>query len=252
LARTPCSTSKTRSGSTAAGAGVLTLADSNALDVAEGTLSFRFEAASLSSMQGLYSRDAIFHSGDAEHMSIFLTGTTLRVQIESQYKTQVLNFDGVQAGDETHVAVTFDGNEVTLYVDGQEADSVASTYTQATSPEATHFGALSVWSRSGTEYNSNPFNGEISDIAIYDAALASDDISTLAGTAAAPEPAPEPAPVPEPEPDARPGCRPRPAPHPSRTSPSARNAPRSEAPSGATPVYSLGRTDSVVTLRPTR
>jgi hypothetical protein len=76
----------------------LTLADSNALDVAEGTLSFRFEAASLSSMQGLYSRDAIFHSGDAEHMSIFLTGTTLRVQIESQYKTQVLNFDGDAGG----------------------------------------------------------------------------------------------------------------------------------------------------------
>jgi hypothetical protein len=44
-------------------------------------------------------------------------------------------------GEETHVAVTFDGSEVTLFVDGQEVDSVASTYTQATSPEATHFGA---------------------------------------------------------------------------------------------------------------
>jgi len=196
----------------------LSLPDTDVLDIAEGTIAFDFRTTTLDGIQGLYSRDAVFMSGDGNHMSIFLVDSTLFARMESDLTTSILRFDGIQAGTDTHVALNFDGSLVKLFVDGRSVDESASSYTQATSPEYTQFGALGWHSATGAEEAGNPsgaahhsdvLNGEMSNIAIYDAALGDDAIAALASgileePELLPEPAPEPAPAPEPEPDPAP------------------------------------------------
>jgi uncharacterized beta-barrel protein YwiB (DUF1934 family) len=164
---------------------VLVLPDDDSLDIATGTIAFGFTAHQTRTLQGLYSRDAINHSGDGNHLSIYIQKGSLIARVQHDGGEVQLRYDGLSAETETHVAFTFDGETVKLFVDGAQADSAASGFTQATSPEQTQFGALGWMSTSGDDRFDNIFNGIISDAAIYDAAiydvaLGEDEIGRLA------------------------------------------------------------------------
>jgi hypothetical protein len=118
---------------------VLTLPEGDRQDLAEGTLSFRFEADTLEGVQGLYSREPL-SAGDDNHLSIYLFGSFLFARIEAGGIARLLG-GSIEAGRPTHVALSFDGNEARLFIDGDTVGETETTYTE-TGPAQAQFGAI--------------------------------------------------------------------------------------------------------------
>jgi hypothetical protein len=120
------------------------------------------------------------------------------------------------------VALSFGDGTGTLYVDGQEVGSTQTGLDWETSPEHIQIGALGWGSVSGKASYTTEFNGEISDVVIYDSILDAGDMTALTdgtpittGTPVAdPAPEPQPEPTPAPVPDPGPVADPAPAPAP--------------------------------------
>ena len=88
------------------------------------------------------------------------------------------------AGTWTHLAATYDGTTLKLYVNGALASSLAVTGSIASSTSPLRIGGNSIWG----EY----FNGLIDDVRIYSRALAQPEIQTDMNTPVDPPPPPPP------------------------------------------------------------
>lgn len=78
--------------------------------------------------------------------------------------------DLVQANVWTHVAVTYDGAQVTFYVNGDEVSTSALTGSMTTSSKDLEFGTI---------WNGFRFEGDIDDVALFDTALTDAEIQEL-------------------------------------------------------------------------
>ncbi len=168
----------------------------------QGTVALAFTADSARGRQGLLSHDARNHSGDGNHMSITVENGTLvaRLQWEGEVNSlnqggiydQELTFGGIDAGTEYHVAVTFDGSNAQLVVNGEVVDQGESGFIWTTGEQWTQVGAYGGSSRTGQSDFSDIFEGSISDVAIFDQVLSDADLVSLADAGA---PAPDDTPV---------------------------------------------------------
>lgn len=132
----------------------------------------------------------IFDFGSEIEKTMFLTpksgSNTLRFHITTTRGTDgsgTLDGSALPTGQWVHVAVTFNGDVVTLYVNGKPADTkVIDTVAPLFSQVFCYLGR-SLW-------NADPlFNGRIDDFRIYNYALSGSDIWALWGGSAASPPA---------------------------------------------------------------
>ena len=77
-----------------------------------------------------------------------------------------------------HVAATYEGTMMRLYVDGQEILSQ-----EASGPMSTTSNALNIGSKTTTSPDGDHFNGDLDDVRIYARALSAEEIATLAAQA---------------------------------------------------------------------
>jgi hypothetical protein len=189
------------------GEGVVNMPGEDLLQLQETTIVFSFKADKVSGRQGLFSRDASGFAGDGNHLSIFIQNGVLTTRMQDgDSEIRLTGAQKVTADTEYHVAVTFGDGFGTMMVNGEIVAVGGSDLTWATSPEAIQIGALGWNSKTGADGYSLPFNGEISDVAIYDKILDTDQVTTLmnAESPVAPQPEPESQPEPEPEPEPSP------------------------------------------------
>ncbi|MEM6549991.1 MAG: LamG-like jellyroll fold domain-containing protein [Pseudomonadota bacterium] len=152
-----------------------------------GTYAFSFTADEVNGNQALISKDASgFETGG--HMHIHLDGggdIKARFQSTSQSVELRANVD-IEAGDEHHVAFTFEGDTISLYVDGvleDSEDDLPESFVEGMKGNTESFvvGASTTSRQSGTSNNlKDHFNGRIEDISLYSRALASVEVFTLA------------------------------------------------------------------------
>ncbi|MEM7059521.1 MAG: LamG-like jellyroll fold domain-containing protein [Pseudomonadota bacterium] len=154
-------------------------------ELSEGTWAFSFTAVdpSRGSDQALLSKD---HSGfkDGGHLSIYLTGNgRLKVRFQSENESRYLVDWGreIEAGKEHHVAFTFTENTVALFIDGEMVDADDGFPAGMLGNMESTFLGTSTRSRWQDEDNLRDFfEGEISNVAVFDRALEPVEVVILA------------------------------------------------------------------------
>ncbi|GAB5378278.1 MAG: hypothetical protein AcusKO_47400 [Acuticoccus sp.] len=157
---------------------VMELPHDPALAVPVGTVNFEFNAADTDGQQGLFAKDAKFYGGGG-HTAIYLSGTALLARLQDDSSQTVLRFDGVSAGQDYEVAVTFGPDGVALWVNGTLADSDDLAVSWEGNDEYMQWGGRGWSSQPGQSGYDAPFNGTISDKEIYGVALTADQIADL-------------------------------------------------------------------------
>ena len=77
----------------------------------------------------------------------------------------------------THVAGTYDGSNMRIYIDGSESNSIGKTGSIATSTIALHLGDRT------NQATNRRWQGRLDDVRIYDRALSATEVQVLAGLA---------------------------------------------------------------------
>ena len=170
-----------------------------AWSLANGTISFSFNAHKLEGVQGLMSKDAMSF-GDGGHLSLWLEDDQLVARFQGTDASYVLKTDpgSIAANAETHVAMTFGDGGVKLYVDGNLAGANGFNGTLIENQEPIVLGGRAVFSsEQSADVVTNFFKGTIGQINLHTTALNEQEIGALAGVVALPH-SPEPAANPEP------------------------------------------------------
>ncbi len=155
-------------------------ADLSALEITEGTIVFSFVDADPSVRQGLVVKDASGAAGGGNHFAALIDGGDLDVRFQNADGQTILSAD-IDADVEYEVAATFDEDGVALYVDGVLEDSDPLVMDWTSNVEWLQVGGLGWGSSSGSGSFTNPFSGQIADVAIYDEVLSAQAIADLAG-----------------------------------------------------------------------
>ncbi|MEL6954687.1 MAG: LamG-like jellyroll fold domain-containing protein, partial [Pseudomonadota bacterium] len=200
--------------------------------VAEGTWAMSFTAYNPGNAQkqALFSKD---HSGfeTGGHLTAYIEGNgMLKVRFQSEDDQKFLFDSGVriEAGEEYHLAFTFDADEIKLYLNGELVDSDTGFADGMTGNEEDLVLGASTRTRKGEDDNLEwHFDGEIENVLLLDRPISDleavfladaggdiDALGPLYGDLPAPEPDPEPAPEPDPEPAPEPDPEPAPEPDP--------------------------------------
>ena len=159
---------------------VVGLAPLDALELDTGTIATTFVADDVAGLQGLFSKDAR-DLGDGGHLSLAIEDGALTARLLAAEDPYVLRLDGIEAGRAYDVALTFDGGDARLYVDGALVDQVSDTgFSLADNREHLQIGALG-WASEADDPGafSNVFTGEIEDVLIFDTALTQAEIGTM-------------------------------------------------------------------------
>ena len=189
---------------------VVNVDGSGFLQLSEGTISLSFNADTTSGTRGIFSRDAEYFSGDGNHFSAYIENGTLKGRVQAGGEQVVLSTNGISANRDYHLAYRFDESFVEMYVNGRLVDrSESVSMDWANSNEFVQIGALGWASAPGDDSFDSVFDGNISDLSVYGAALDQAAIAELAAGEVPdiemPEPEPEPSPEPEPGPEPDPG-----------------------------------------------
>ncbi|WP_425053528.1 cadherin-like domain-containing protein [Psychromarinibacter sp. S121] len=175
-----------------AASGVQELGHTAAYEISEGTIAFSFIADDTNGAQGLFTKDASGYAGGGNHFALYLEGNTLRARFQDGATEVFIDYPGIVAGEEYEIAVTFGAGGSALWVDGVMVGSSPLVMDWTQNVEVIQWGGRGWGSASGQTGFDAPFEGVIADRQIYDAALSSTDIATLAGSSSATNSAPTP------------------------------------------------------------
>ncbi len=131
-------------------------------------------------------------TGEQDHYIMLSTiasggGVKLRLRLKAGGTTTTLiaSSGNLTDGVWTHVAATYDGSFMRVYVDGVEVGSVAKTGLMDSEP------AVPFWIGGNPDSpTSRPWDGKIDDVRLYDGALSLAEIEALAGSTIPPAPEP--------------------------------------------------------------
>ena len=151
-------------------------------ELTEGTVELTFNADTVSlARQGLLTKDAKYF-GDGGHFDILLEGNDVYVRLQSTNADYViLAKDAVVANTDYHVAVTFGGDGMKLYLNGDLVGTNDYTGGLVGNEEPLVIGA-NEWASGDKTANKllDAFGGTIGKVFIYDHALSAHDIGILA------------------------------------------------------------------------
>lgn len=159
-----------------------------------GTVQFWFRPEALFGQPGLVSKNSGgFDTGG--HMSIWLNGSSVYARLDSKWAGYYIYAAGAVAGQWNHVVFSFGAGGMRLYVNGTPRSGAIYTGGLGTTSgdignyEPIAFG-VDLYMSDDESINgwTDPFRGQIADVAIYDRALTDEEITAIydAGTAPAP------------------------------------------------------------------
>jgi hypothetical protein len=163
----------------------LNYAHDPALELANGTYAMTFNATEIFDMSTLFSKD---HTGfeDGGHLGVYVKDAKLHVRLQSdtESKTETYSDELIYPGKDYHVAVSFGEDGLKVYLNGKLAIAEPDyTVNMVNNKEGLVIGANS-WKRDDvTEAPRDQFEGTINDVAVYDEQLEPTDVMTLAGSA---------------------------------------------------------------------
>ena len=152
-------------------ADVIEWAPDHGFNAAEGTISFSFEADTVSGRYGLLSQDAY---GNGDHFSAYIENGELNIRFQTDDGESVLKAD-VAAGTLYDVSIDYGSDGIDLFVDGAlvaESDFVADL---TASGQYTQVGALGWASADGASGFTNVFDGQIGEVTFGTATDGVDD-----------------------------------------------------------------------------
>ena len=144
--------------------------DFSALEIEAGTVLIDFSVAETEgwSRKALFSRDGSGY-GDGGHMTMWVRGDDLVARVQDRESEIYLEADNViEAGDAHAAALTFNGTEVRLWLDGELVDAQSFGATWAQTDEDFAIGA-NIWGRNpwDTDKTEDRFEGEIFGAQIF-------------------------------------------------------------------------------------
>ncbi len=159
----------------------LEIAHSDALSLSEGTIAMSFSLDTTSGSRTLFSKDASGY-GDGGHVTAMVSYGTLYLRIQSENTSKWLGVydQRIGEGETHHAAFSFGEDGVKVYLDGHLA-AEAEDFTSGIdgNAESLIIGG-SGWSRTETNRNIHSlFDGEISDVAVYDQQLSDGQVAEL-------------------------------------------------------------------------
>ncbi|WP_340110478.1 LamG-like jellyroll fold domain-containing protein [Pikeienuella sp. HZG-20] len=170
-------------------------------ELANGALTFTVTADSAGGRQGLFSKDHEYF-GDGGHFTVWIDNGKILARLQSEDSSYELRGGDVNAGEPVAVAVAFGARGFELWVDGEMVDRNDYTGGLQGNQEPIVVGASQWAAEAGPSPElTQKFEGQITDMDLYDEALSRAEIRALAETGVvAPEPEPsEPAAPAEPE-----------------------------------------------------
>lgn len=157
---------------------IATFAHNAALELTEGSISFRFDADDLAGLQGLASKDASDYEGGGNHFSTWLEKDTLVIRFQDGDDDAVFKVGGIASNREYDVLATFESGSVKAYLDGALVGSQNFTMDWTANKQFLQIGGLGYASASGADDAKYSLDGTVSDFAIYDMALTPGDLDT--------------------------------------------------------------------------
>ncbi len=140
-------------------------------DQATGTFALWFKPSKKSTLFRLIDMETITYI-EYNTTSAQLQASLYQEESPGGYKTVNSNTD-IVLDQWQHVAITHDGTNLKIFIDGVEKDSVAA--------KTANYNRFSVTSAIGAGYNGSfrPFKGEIDEVAIYNRALSATEIADM-------------------------------------------------------------------------
>jgi len=117
---------------------------------------------------------------DGGHFDIDLTSGEVKVRFQTDGESFELKGGDVEYDQWTNVTVTWDGNDVTLYVDGEAVDSEESDWNMSANHNPWTFGASQVKSDDNVANKLEDYlNGQIDNPALFDGALSAAEVAAM-------------------------------------------------------------------------
>ncbi|ABG30296.1 type I secretion protein [Roseobacter denitrificans] len=154
----------------------------NAYALDEGTVSIRFNADNLNGQQSIFSRDSNSYDGGGHLSAWVMSNGSLEVRLQSDSGNTFLRSDPgtIEAGDWSHVAVSFGPEGAALFLDGVQVDTDSYTGGLAGNNEPWTLGASQNRSGDGVATNLRDyFEGSIDEFVLFDSQLDAAEIATL-------------------------------------------------------------------------
>ncbi|MEM6693094.1 MAG: tandem-95 repeat protein [Pseudomonadota bacterium] len=157
-----------------------------ALNIPQGTITFSFCADDPGDRQGLVVRDANQFEGGGNHFMSMVEKDTLRVRFQDESNSAEFIIPGINGDQEYEVAAFFGPDGVGLYLDG-----VLVGFDPTVTPDLTNsdqwlnVGGLGWSSDDGDSSFTNPLDGKIVDLAVFDVVLTAEEVAELAGKSSA-------------------------------------------------------------------
>jgi len=158
---------------------VVVVDHSAAMEVGAGSIAFTFNADSVSSRQGLLSKDASHYVGGGHHFSAWIEDGSLHVRFQDEESSETIKADGIEAGRNHEVLATFGDGEVALWLDDQLVGSSDFTMNWQDNVQQLQLGALGWASKSGASDFVEVFSGTIADVAILDTVVSPVDLDLI-------------------------------------------------------------------------
>jgi hypothetical protein len=158
---------------------VVNIPHQKAFEIDQGAIAFSFEADRVDIVQGLISKDAYYYAGGGNHFSALIQNGEIHVLFTDADSDAIIWTSGIKANTEHDVLATFDEQAVKLWVDGRLVGSGALDMDWSDNSQWLQVGGLG-WGRApGASTASTPFYGTISDVMIFDQALAPADLGLV-------------------------------------------------------------------------
>ncbi|AFY39735.1 Hemolysin-type calcium-binding region [[Leptolyngbya] sp. PCC 7376] len=166
------------------GSNPVILDHTNDLLLNNGTLSFNFNASSVSQKQGLFSKDSYGYDNGG-HLTVYIKNGELVLRVQSTSQTYFLDTE-ISANQNYDVAITFGSNGLELWLDGVLEDT--HSYTGGLGITSGGLGNYEPIVLGATQITSGDlvaddvrdhFAGHLSDVRLYDQQLDSSSISLI-------------------------------------------------------------------------
>lgn len=152
-------------------------AHNDALLLDEGTLSLDFTVTSASGQRGIISKNS---AGLSDGFYAYVDNGQLVVAFEDDQGTQTVTHSGIDTGDSYNLAISFDGNNGRVWLDGELVGDVSTAMDWTSNKDNLILGAISQNNEEGSVSNLKYFGkGTASELRIYDTALSIKDLQLL-------------------------------------------------------------------------
>ncbi|WP_297776179.1 right-handed parallel beta-helix repeat-containing protein [uncultured Roseovarius sp.] len=150
---------------------VIEVAHNSNLALDAATVSFSFNADTVSGTHGLFSKDASYYTGGGNHLVSYIENGNLIVRFQDGANDDFARIGGIKADTDYDLQVSFGDGNTSVWLNGAQVHSADFSTSWTNNVEYLQFGARGWSSESGEAGFSNVFDGTISDIIVAEGNL---------------------------------------------------------------------------------